>query len=195
MHRILFTSLDAAIAGFLMVPSFWLMNKKYIHNLFRTVLYFLFAVYLSAVFSIAGLPDIRYIRFDPHVNLDLFAYMFSDAINSLLNVILFLPMGFFLPILWRKDFSLRNTLLFGLLSSLLIELLQVFTLRATDVNDLLTNTVGALIGWGLSRLILLFPINNLPEGNPKDVFWVSGYPFFIMFFIHPFVADFIRMIL
>lgn len=194
MHRLLFTGLDAAIAGLIMVPVFWLMNKKYIHNHLCSIYYFLFAVYLSAVFSVVGLPDICYVRFDPHINLDLFAYMFSDAKSSFLNVILFLPMGFFLPSLWRDVFPLGKTMLFGLTASAFIELLQIFTFRATDVNDLITNTFGTLLGWYVFRLIQKTTASKQPAGNPRDVFYICSFVFLVMFFIHPYAAYFIHLI-
>ena len=84
--------------------------------------------------------------------------MFSDCKNSLLNVLLFVPLGFFLPLFWKKFSAFGYTLLFGFCTSLLIELLQIFTFRATDVNDLMTNTVGTVLGYLLARIVLkLFP--------------------------------------
>lgn len=195
MQRVLFTSLDAAIAALILIPVFWFINKKYIHSNLRATLYLLFAVYLSAVFSVAGLPDIRYIRFQPNINTKLFAYMFTDARSSLLNVILFLPMGFFLPVLWRKDFSFGKTLLFGLSVSGCIELLQLFTYRATDVNDLITNTLGTMIGFCIGSMVNHFLKEKLPYGSSKDVFQISGILFLTMFFVHPFIADFIHFLL
>ena len=194
MHRILFTFLDAVIAGFILAPVFWYKNKNDTHNSFRSTLYFLFSVYLCATFSVAGLPDIRYIRFNPHVNLEPFAYMFSDWPNSLLNVILFLPLGFFLSVLWKKEFPLWKTMLLGFATSFLIELLQIFTYRATDINDLITNTSGTLVGWGLSKLCpVLF--RGLPKGPVKDVFYVYAVSFLVMFFLHPFLADLLLVLI
>ena len=39
----------------------------------------------------------------------------------------------------------------GLAVSLGIELLQIFTFRLTDIDDLITNTVGTVIGYEISR--------------------------------------------
>ena len=195
MHRVLFMSLDAAIAGLIMAPIFWILNKRVFHNKVSSVLYFLFAVYLSGMFAVVGLPDIRYIRFDPRFNFVLFAYMFSDFTNSLLNVFLFLPMGFFLPVLWRNFLPVWKTLLFGFATSLFIELLQIFTLRATDVNDLITNSAGTLIGWCIGRILLHSNHAVVPGASVKDAYWVCGTAFCVMFFIHPYVTELIRIIL
>ena len=195
MHRILFTSLDAAVAGLIMIPIFWFLNKKHIRSRLRTSLYFLLAVYLSAVFAVAGLPDIRYMRFQPHFNFEPFAYMFSDATSSLLNVLLFLPLGLFLPLLWNDYRPFWKTLLTGFFVSFLIEALQIFTFRATDVNDLITNTTGTLIGWSLARLILYYLRKPLPGDDSKDFLIIGAIVLFIMFFIHPFISELLFLLI
>lgn len=189
MHRVLFTSLDAAIAGLILAPAFYFLNKKYIHNRLRSTLYCIFAIYLCAIFAVAGLPDIRYIRFNPHINLSLFAYMFSDATSSLLNVLLFIPMGIFLPILWKDYHPLQKTLLFGFFTSLFVETLQIFTLRATDVNDLLTNTTGTILGWCFAHWFLSISNRNSGTNSKKEPFIICFIVFIVMFLIHPFLSE------
>lgn len=189
MHRIPFMLLDAAIASVIYLPLFLYLNRRYFRSTRRTIWYFLLAVYLSGVYAVVGLPDIRYARFDLHYNFIPFAYMFSDYKNSLLNVLLFVPLGFFLPVFGQRYTKLRWTLLFGLGLSLVIETMQIFTLRATDVNDLITNTAGTLSGWFLGKLFVrLCPGYPLEERSRhvRMVFFVS---FLVMFFLHPFIAD------
>lgn len=69
-------------------------------------------------------------------------------LNVLLNVALFMPLGFLLPLLakvWRKWYILLIT---GFGASLIIELVQFFTGRGLfDVDDLFTNTLGAVLGF------------------------------------------------
>lgn len=151
--------------------------------------YILFAVYLSGVFAVAGLPDIRYVRFDPHYNIVPFAYMFTDLANTVLNVLLFVPMGFFLPALWERFYRFPRAVLFGFFCSMFIESLQLFTRRATDINDLMTNTAGTLLGWILARLILHLIPSWKPGEQIRDVYWVCGSAFAVMFFLQPFLAD------
>lgn len=38
--------------------------------------------------------------------------------------------------------------------SLSIEIMQLFTFRATDIDDLIMNTMGAFAGYGISKMIL-----------------------------------------
>jgi len=191
MHRLLFMCLDAFIAGLVMIPIFILLNTLVFHSKSRSILYFTFAIYLCGMFAIVGLPDIQYIRFDLNYNFIPFAYMFSDYRSSLLNVLLFMPMGIFLPLLWKAFLPAWKAVLFGLFTSLLIETLQIFTFRATDINDLITNSVGTFIGWCIARTTLHFNSSILPGEPTKDVYIVCATAFFVMFFIHPYATNLI----
>lgn len=76
-----------------------------------------------------------------------------------LNVVLFLPLGFFVRVLGGRGIVVA--LLAGLGTSLLIELTQLTGVwgihscayRVFDVDDLLTNTLGAVIGSGLALIV------------------------------------------
>lgn len=191
MRMIFSMGLDAVLAALVLVPLFALLDRYYFHNPRRTVGFFLLAVYLSGVFAVVGLPDIRYIRFDFNHNFVPFRYMFSDFRSSFLNVLLFVPLGFFLPLFWKIFKKLRWTLLFGLCASVLIELLQIFTFRATDINDLITNTFGTMLGWCLGRLLLKLVPGIVPGEKVQEVYVVCGVTFATMFFIHPFLAEWV----
>jgi glycopeptide antibiotics resistance protein len=87
----------------------------------------------------------------------------AEISDMFLNTLLFLPLGVFLPLLARVS-SARRIMLLGLATSLAIELTQfvldltVSTGRVADINDLLSDTVGALIGYGLLRLAVCIPL-------------------------------------
>ncbi len=191
MHRVISMCLDAAISAVFLIPLFLYLNKRTFHDTKRAIGYILFGIYLSAMFSVVGLPDIRYIRFSPHFNFRPFLYMFSDLGNSLLNVLLFVPLGFFLPLFWEKFHRPHVTVLHGFFISLLIEILQIFTFRASDVNDLMTNTLGTLIGWCIAKVFLHFFHFYIPGIRRKEVYLVCIASFAVMFFVQPFLADWI----
>ncbi|HCM90232.1 MULTISPECIES: VanZ family protein [Vagococcus] len=84
--------------------------------------------------------------FDPNISFIPFGtgILHSDY----LNILMFVPLGFLLPLMWSKYHSFKETLKYAFFLSLFIELSQLFTrFRATDINDLITNTFGAVIGW------------------------------------------------
>ena len=189
MYRVFAMCLEAGIAAVILIPVFWVLNRYCFRNSHRAVCYLVMSLYLAAVDAVVGLPSLTYIRFDQNINLVPFAYMFSDYRNSLLNVLLFVPLGFFLPVLWKRFRSFLWTALFGLSFSLSIELLQLFTFRATDINDLMTNTVGTVLGWLLGRLVLkLFP-SIRPSWKTRELAVVFGATFAVMFLAQPFLAE------
>ncbi|WP_103353973.1 VanZ family protein [Amycolatopsis sp. CA-128772] len=81
--------------------------------------------------------------------------------QACLNVLLFVPLGVFARILWRR--GLIGTALVGFAASLVIELTQVtanfgtapYVYRIFDVDDLMNNTAGAGIGWVFGALLLV----------------------------------------
>ena len=106
----------------------------------------------------------------------------------MLNVVLFMPLGLFLPLLWKAYRSIFRTMLLGFGISLFLEAMQIFTYRASDINDLITNTVGTLLGYCIGRgVLLLFPA-IAPEESSKDVKVLLGISLGVMFFLYPFLA-------
>lgn len=92
-------------------------------------------------------------------------------INFLGNIAMFMPVGFFIPLLWRKG-SLRKVLLIACLCSLLIETCQLPQTRGSDVDDLWLNTLGA--GCGYAVYLLAGKIMPRFIANCK-VFTAHGY--------------------
>ena len=81
---------------------------------------------------------------------------FSQEISIkgyLLNGLLFLPLGFLVPLLFRKMDHWGKLLALGFGLSLVLEISQLLSFRATDVDDLLINSLGTLAGYGLFKLV------------------------------------------
>lgn len=69
-------------------------------------------------------------------------------INLVGNVALFIPAGIFLPALWSKLQKLPRFLFTCFLVILLVETVQLFTLRGSfDVDDIILNLFGMLLGF------------------------------------------------
>lgn len=190
MFRIFLAAADVVPAAVVLIPVFGMLYGCTSNfDLRKSVLYCLFCLYLSAVFSLVGIPNVTYCRPELNLNLVPFAGMFGDMKNSVLNVILFIPLGFFLPLLWRKYRRLRPGVIFAFGLSLAIELMQILTFRTTDVNDLITNTVGYLVGFlAVKPLVNKFTVEQTAV---KDVYLLCLLTFGIMFFVHPFLSPLI----
>ena len=74
-------------------------------------------------------------------------------INFVGNIVMFIPIGFFLPLLWEKFNAAWRTIAAGFLLSLLIEILQLPQMRSSDVDDLWLNTLGTFFGYLAYRSI------------------------------------------
>ena len=73
------------------------------------------------------------------------------------NIIMFMPLGFFPALLWRK-WRWWKSLLAGFCTSVSIEFIQFFIGRSTDIDDVILNTTGALAGfWVFCLLRGIFP--------------------------------------
>lgn len=87
---------------------------------------------------------------------------FIDVINKrgdymqqiILNIIMTIPFGFFLPLISKK-MNLIKTVLITMTFSISIEFLQLFSIayRTTDITDVITNTLGGLIGYCLYKVL------------------------------------------
>lgn len=117
------------------------------------MLYGFLAVHITA--GIGTVWDLlAYKRLDNTINLIPLAEM--DWVGYGLNIFMFMPLGFLLPLLWPSFRNGAKTVLFGFLMSLSIEICQLFCFRATDIDDLIMNTIGAFFGflcWKLLRLV------------------------------------------
>lgn len=116
------------------------------------------AVYVAAVFHFTGAGTIYdLLRFQLTIRSDQINLLpFSqqiDTIGYLQNVLLFLPLGFLLPFIWPRFCHIKNIFLAGFLFSFCIEFSQLWNNRCTDVDDLLLNTLGAILGFLLYQLV------------------------------------------
>lgn len=72
----------------------------------------------------------------------------------LYNILAFVPFGILLPMLGRRFQRLKIVLLCGFLLSGLIESAQfLFHLGWCDIDDVINNTAGAVIGYGIWHIL------------------------------------------
>ena len=88
-----------------------------------------------------------------------------DVIAYVLNVLLFIPLAFLVPLVWEKmDKFVRMTGV-GFSFSLLIEISQLLNNRRTDIDDLILNTLGAAIGFVLYKVFAICTKNRIKLRN------------------------------
>ena len=123
----------------------------------HTALVVLFALYIFAVFWVTGAGTLfdlmRYGLRTQGDKINLLPFSREISVTGyLLNAVLFMPLGFLLPLAWADFRKLWRTLAAGTAFSLLIELSQLFNSRQSDVDDLIMNTLGALLGYLLFKV-------------------------------------------
>lgn len=116
-----------------------------------------------------GVVAITVFPIEPHPD-SYWAEPFSDMIHWIpgvvdgpsftLNVIMFVPLGILLPLVVRRTDTYRRIALCGLAASATIEFVQLIlgltlgSRRTVDINDLISNTAGAVLGLVILRLAL-----------------------------------------
>ena len=102
--------------------------KKKKSYIFFSILYVLYIWQIYDLTGIGSLSDILYSLssnseiIKANINL---TPLTNITLGFILNIIMFIPLGFLLPFLWKKYQKLTPTLLFGFLFSLFIELSQL----------------------------------------------------------------------
>lgn len=85
--------------------------------------------------------------------------MFNNSIgiaiyNVVGNILIFIPIGIFIPILFKKRDDFSSIIFYGVVGSSFIEINQLITGgRAADIDDVILNTIGALIGYLVYKAI------------------------------------------
>ena len=114
----------------------------------------LLTLYLNAMYIVVGVPGMQYIVWDPTINLIPFQdFSRSNIMGMVLNAVMFAPLGFLLPAYFERYRHWGRTLAAGFLTSLTVEIIQLFTFRATDVDDLIMNTLGTVVGFLIAKRI------------------------------------------
>lgn len=116
-----------------------------------------FFLYIAGVFHFTGAGTIYdALMYKLELRQDQINFIpFSQSIDItayLLNILLFIPLGLLTPILWKKMNKLTNIIGVGFLFTMLIEISQLLNNRRTDIDDILLNIFGVVIGFALFKL-------------------------------------------
>ena len=83
-------------------------------------------------------------------------------INIIGNIAMFIPFGIVLPICFRKLDNIKKTVIAGICVTIFIELSQLLSPeRHTDIDDIILNTSGVLIG-----ACVVFAIRKAADSDP-----------------------------
>ena len=151
------------IVPILMLYFLYLKKVGRKQTLLHTITVFVFCYYLFGILTVTGIGFTKSMTFRPNISLTPFIGMITGPIDTILNVILFVPMGLFLPLLYKKFNNIKAVALTGFMFSLSVEIVQMFGWGSSDINDLITNTIGACLGYLIYTLLLKALPNKLTE--------------------------------
>lgn len=88
-----------------------------------------------------------------------------DAAAYLLNILLFIPLGFFMSFLCGKIKKYSHMLGIGFAFSVFIEASQLLNNRRSDIDDIILNTLGAAVGFALYKTCRKFTGDKCRQGS------------------------------
>lgn len=129
-------------------------------------IYLSFVIYFTLTPVVISLP---FIFNHPYVPMNLSP--FDDLINGkgdfirqvVLNIVMTIPFGFLLPLMQKGNHNFLRTIAATFTLSLCIELLQplINGFRSADATDLITNTLGGIIGYACYLILKPLTLNIL----------------------------------
>lgn len=170
---IIFATIVVAFLAIIWLLGYKMIYKKILHgkkqiSIGRIGLVCVLAVYIVVVLYVTLLRGgIGFGGFEYRANFKPFSsykeawYNFSaqEWRNLILNICMFVPFGFLLPICFGKIKRAWKIYLCGFGFALFIEVVQLITGRGVfETDDIINNTIGAMIGYGLfsvARLIFV----------------------------------------
>jgi glycopeptide antibiotics resistance protein len=130
------------------------------------IIYILIMVYLLFLMRIGGIEEAsgltflqhfkQYTNFIPFRSINRYGsalligtHGVSIAVINLIgNIVVFIPMGIFLPIYFDKAKKLLGIVIITIITVLSVEMIQFFTYTGTfDIDDIILNLIGSIMGF------------------------------------------------
>ncbi len=145
---------------FLIIHEIRLRGRKERVSWFHRLMLLILGLYMTVVFAVTVSPAYGFsiAHFGNRMDLmpsQTLAEMLSNPMNFYGNILLFIPLGVLLVLLSGSCQKIYTSFFLGAALSLVIEALQLFISRGTDIDDVILNTAGTLCGYFLGRFILV----------------------------------------
>lgn len=167
-------------------------------NLAREIAVNIFFIYILIVVYLTFFPiQVQLFNWNTSINLIpikktiamlKYGTLYSSLKNIGGNILLLAPLGIFLPMLFVKARNMGKIIMAGFLISVSIEAVQLMTaLRISDIDDVILNTIGSLIGYIIYILIKktfkgFSSLESLTEANkPGSLLVLSIKPIILLF--------------
>ncbi len=147
-----------------------ILNKKKM-LLYKDLLTLVFILYMFLLFELVTTTD-----FESYSNnfiplKEIIRYNYTSSLffkNVIGNVLLFIPFGYFVNY-FLKNKKIYITIISTLITSLSIEIIQMNIGRSFDIDDIILNLCGSVIGCLLFRLSIILS-KKIPKALKKE--WI-----------------------
>ena len=139
---------------------------------YKEMIYFGFILYILCLFYVVTFQDVSWSTSNYVPFKEMFRYSFGSRLffkNVVGNMLMFMPFGFFVAyILKLKKVWIMSLL--SLIVSLTIETIQSIIGRVFDVDDIILNVIGAILGFLVFKIVYFLKLKS-PSFLKKDIIY------------------------
>ena len=150
----------------------YIIKNKKEFIFYKEMMMLLFIIYVMCMFYVVTFQDVSWSSSNYIPFKEMFRYEFGSRLffkNVIGNMIMFLPYGFFASYFLKID-KKRMILILSIITSFTIEFTQLKIGRVFDIDDILLNVLGGLIGYFL-YIFLTKVQDRLPKFLKKPIFY------------------------
>lgn len=150
----------------------YLYKNKQSLILYKELASLIFIVYVMCLFYVVTFQDVSWSTSNFTIFKEIFRYEFGSKMffrNVVGNMIMFIPYGFFISY-FLKFKKAYPVLAMTFLTSFTIEITQLLIGRVFDIDDIILNLLGGLVGYTIYYLGVKFG-KHLPDWLKRPVFY------------------------
>ncbi len=150
----------------------WILKEKKNFVFYKEMMALCFVIYVMCLFYVVTFQDVSWSTSNFVPFKEMFRYEIGSNPffkNVLGNMIMFMPYGFFVSYFLKLEKPLSIFLL-SVLTSFTIEFTQLKIGRVFDVDDILLNIIGSLLGFSIYYIVIKLK-DRLPEVLKKQAIY------------------------
>ena len=123
--------------------------------IYKELFKYAFIVYIMCLFYVVTFQDVSWSTSNFIPFREIFRYSIGSKMffkNVIGNMIMFIPYGFFVAYFLKLE-KLKSSIFMTLITSVTIEFTQLIIGRVFDVDDIMLNLLGGMVGFGIYYLI------------------------------------------
>ena len=152
----------------------WLYKNKKVIIYHQEILSLLFLIYILLLFQAVTFQDVSWSTSNYQPFKEIMRYKIGGTLfykNVVGNLLMFIPFGFFVSY-YLKAKKIYETFFLTLIASLSIEYTQLLIGRVFDIDDIILNITGSIIGFLLYRIVMMM-VNFVSQRLKKnDIFTI-----------------------